>query len=158
MTSQTAEYALRATIFLAEHADRAPFRVGDLADALDAPRNYLSKILHALAKAGVLSSARGPAGGFRLAVDAAELPLIRIVALFDPVEEGRRCVLGREKCSDANPCGAHARWKRVAEQVASFFRTTTVADVVASSRVAGTGRNGQSRAKNGVRGGGDVAA
>ncbi len=149
MTSQTAEYALRATIFLAEHDADAPFRVSDLAQALAAPRNYLSKILHALARAGVLSSARGPAGGFRLAVDAAELPLIRIVALFDPVEEGRRCVLGREKCSDANPCGAHGRWKRVAEQVAAFFRTTTVADVVASGREVSRGGG----AENGRRGG-----
>ena len=52
--SQTATYALRAALCLADHGNRmVPLRVDDIAEQLDVPRNYLSKILHALAKSGV---------------------------------------------------------------------------------------------------------
>jgi len=132
MLSQTAEYALRAVIHLAEHEEDAPVRVGDMARELGAPRNYLSKILGELVRAGILSSARGPAGGFRLAVVPGKLTLSRVVSAFDPVPGRRRCLLGRTRCSDAHPCGAHDRWKSVAEAMTEFFRTTTVADVLTS--------------------------
>lgn len=127
--SQTGEYALRATLYLAEHgADRA-VQVSEMARALGLPQNYLSKTLHQLARAGVLASTRGKAGGFRLAVAPARLSLYRIVAPFGDVEQRRRCLLGRSQCSDDHACAAHPRWKDVAERVSNFFRETTVADL-----------------------------
>ena len=68
MLSKTSRYALGATAALAERWDEGcAIRVGDIAADLDVPRNYLSKILHQLSRAGVLTSERGPKGGFRLA-------------------------------------------------------------------------------------------
>ena len=55
--SQTAEHALRAVLYLAQREDEL-VRVGDIAEALSIPRNYLSKILHLLAREGVLASTR----------------------------------------------------------------------------------------------------
>jgi Rrf2 family protein len=130
MISQTAEYALRAVIHLAEHEAEAPLRVSEIARVLGVPRNYLSKTLHELARVGVLSSTRGPTGGFRLAAPPEKLTLAKVVSLFDPPPGRRRCLLGRTRCSDAHPCGAHERWKGVAESLAEFFRTTTIADVL----------------------------
>jgi len=130
MLSQTAEYALRASLWIAEHPDRAPVRVGDLAEALNIPQNYLSKTLHLMARAGVLQSIRGKHGGFRLARPAARTPLIEIVQPFERLGDTRACLLGRAVCSDAAPCQAHDRWKRVKEITASFFRDTTLADLI----------------------------
>lgn len=124
--SQTAVYALKAVLHLAESEGDALTRVDDIAQALDVPRNYLSKILHVLAREGVLSSTRGPHGGFRLAVDASELTLERVVDPFDEVVEKSPCLLGRAQCSDLNPCAAHARWKSVSSAVRAFFTETTV--------------------------------
>jgi Rrf2 family iron-sulfur cluster assembly transcriptional regulator len=128
---QTAEYALRAVYFIAEAPPGARVRVADVADALGVPRNYLSKTLHQLARAGVLTSTRGPLGGFRLGRPADRLPLSEVIAPFMP-PEGRSCVLGRARCSDASPCAAHSRWKAVSERMQSFFAHTTVADLVES--------------------------
>ena len=97
---QTAEYALRAVAFIAEAPDGGPVRVGDIAVALKAPRNYLSKTLYRLVGAGVLRSTRGPHGGFQLAKPPTRLTLTEIVGPFLPAE-GRTCVLGRTRCSDA---------------------------------------------------------
>ncbi len=130
MLSQTAEYALRAAMWLAEHPDRLPARVGDLATALDVPQNYLSKTLHQLARAGVLQSTRGKHGGFRLARRPGAIPLIDIVRPFERLDDTRTCLLGRAVCSDASPCQAHDRWKQVKEITSAFFRNTTLADLV----------------------------
>lgn len=128
---QTAEYALRAVYYIAEAPDEAPVRVSDVAAALGVPRNYLSKTLHQLARAGVLHSTRGPRGGFRLASAPGRLTLAEVVGPFLPAE-GRACVLGRPRCSDAAPCAAHGRWKLVAERMREFFGNTTVGDLIAS--------------------------
>ena len=59
--SQTATYALKAVLFLVESRDADLARAEDIAAALKVPRNYLSKILHTLARDGILTSTRGPA-------------------------------------------------------------------------------------------------
>ena len=128
--SQTAVYALRAVIHLAESDGEDLVRVDDMAEALDVPRNYLSKILHTLARSGVLRSTRGPGGGFRLAIPAHELRLLDVVSNFDDMDDRRTCLLGRPQCSDTDPCAVHARWQDAAREVRSFFLETTVADLL----------------------------
>ena len=131
MLSQSAEYALRAVLYVAAHEGRDGLvKIDEIADGLDVPRNTLAKTLHVLGRAGVLASVRGPAGGFHLAVEAGALPLARVLAPFDAVGQGRRCLLGRAVCSDATPCAAHGRWKPVSDHVDTFFRDTTVADLL----------------------------
>jgi Rrf2 family protein len=134
MLSDTAEYALRAVLHIADNDEMV--RVEPMAEALGVPRNYLSKTLHQLARAGILRSMRGPRGGFTLAVPADELTLYQVVECFDSIEARRTCLLGRKQCNDTNPCPAHHRWKGIADQIATFFRTTTVADLVRDSDVA----------------------
>lgn len=126
---QTAEYALRAVLHIAAAQHERLTRVGEIAEALQVPRNYLSKTLHQLARAGVLFSARGPTGGFRLAVPADQLTLQRIVSTF-VVAGGRRCLLGHGVCGEATACAVHSRWAPVALQVGGFFEATTVADLL----------------------------
>lgn len=130
MLSGTAEYALRAVVYLAQHQNGEPVRASDLAEAVNVPRNYLGKILHELGRTGVLTSTRGKNGGFRLAVPANQVPLIRVIEPFDRIGMNRRCLLGRPECSDDSPCPMHDRWKHVAEEVMKFFQLTTVADVL----------------------------
>ena len=131
MLSQTAEYALRTILFIAQRSkEDGPVQTEAIAEALDIPRNYLSKILHRLARQGVLHSTRGRGGGFLLTRPPKELPIIDVVGLFDQISPGRRCLLGRPVCSDANACDAHAAWKDMSERVAVFFRETTVGDLL----------------------------
>ncbi|HSM36020.1 MAG TPA: Rrf2 family transcriptional regulator [Longimicrobiales bacterium] len=131
MLSQSAAYALRAAVLLArEDPAGGPVPVGRIAEALEAPRNYLSKVLHVLAGSGVVSSKRGPGGGFVLAVPAAELALARVVAPFEPMDGRALCLLGRGRCSDEAPCEAHALWSPLAGEVRGFFERVTVADLL----------------------------
>jgi Rrf2 family iron-sulfur cluster assembly transcriptional regulator len=129
LLSQTAVYALKAVLYLAENGSDEPLRVDDIARGLNVPRNYLSKILHVQAKAGLLDSTRGPRGGFQLSRDPAQLSLAEIIAPFDDIAFSSACLLGRERCSDDTPCAAHTRWKNVSASVRTFLSETTIHDL-----------------------------
>lgn len=131
MLSQTAEYALRAVVAIAQRPRGEPIGAAKLASDLDIPQNYLSKTLHQLARAGVLESSRGKAGGFQLARPAGRIALLDVVTPFDDISGKRACLMGRSVCSDHTACAAHSRWKAVGEKTAEFFRGTTVADLMA---------------------------
>ncbi|CAN5196311.1 N/A [soil metagenome] len=130
--SSTAQQALQAVLCIAGSEDDGPVRVDEIVAVLDCPRNYLSKSLHVLVKAGVLRSLRGPLGGFQLAVDAKCLVLAQVIAPFEAVGE-RQCLVGRPRCRDDNPCAAHHRWAKAAAGVTEFFRTTTIATLLSDS-------------------------
>jgi Rrf2 family protein len=129
---QTAEYALRAVSYIAEHEHEGPVPVSAIAASLDAPQNYLSKTLYQLGAQGVLRSSRGAQGGYRLAVRPDSLRLAAIVEPFMPSSE-HRCIMGRARCRDDIPCGAHARWKEVNDTARAFFSDLTVADLLAAT-------------------------
>jgi Rrf2 family protein len=130
LLSNTAQYALRAMIYLSQNEGSGPIRVDEIAERLGVPRNYLSKILHTLVKRGILHSLRGPHGGFALARPAGDIALYHVVEPFDDIEARRTCLLGRQECSDIKPCIIHEHWKNTATHVAGFFRETSLAAVV----------------------------
>jgi Rrf2 family protein len=131
MLNQTAEYALRSVLFIAESPQGSRVRVDTIAAALGIPRNYLSKVLYQLARSGILSSVRGPTGGFHLHRDPRTLVLADIIEPFDPIND--RCLLMRRQCREIDPCLAHNKWKVVAVAIRHFFRHTSVADLLESA-------------------------
>jgi Rrf2 family nitric oxide-sensitive transcriptional repressor len=128
MLSQTVEYALRAVVYLARRYPD-PVRVAEIADAVEAPRNYLAKVLGALARADLLASSRGPSGGFELTRVPSSIALADVVAAVEGTEE-RQCLLGTGRCGDNPNCPAHRRWAPVANAVDDFFGKTTLADLL----------------------------
>jgi Rrf2 family protein len=136
MLSQTAEYALRAVLYLAARGSQRAVGAGEVAGELHVPERYLARVLNTLARAGVLTSARGAQGGYQLAQCAAELSLGAVVAPFDAVGAPPQCLLRDQRCCGADACIAHERWHDVAGNVRSFFQQTTIADLLAERPVA----------------------
>jgi Rrf2 family protein len=130
LLSRTQEYALRAAVFLGRSYGEGPLRTSELAKRTGIPRNYLSKVLHQMARNGLVDSERGRHGGVALSRDPAKVTLQEIIVPFQPAHEPKRCVLGRPECSDEFPCGAHESWKKIKEQTEAFFETTSIADVM----------------------------
>lgn len=131
MLSSTSDYALRAILVLAQAEHGRPMRADEVARATGSPANYLAKTLNALAKLGIVRSARGPLGGFTLAVAPDELTLARIVDCFDEVRANSRCLLGTATCDPRHPCRAHHRWTAVQQVRRAALADTTVADLLA---------------------------
>jgi Rrf2 family protein len=132
MLSATADHALRAVLFLARQASNRVTSADDIADAIGAPRNYLSKTLNTLTKAGVTSSVPGRRGGFALAIPPHRLTLHHLVTVFDEPVTGARCLLGDRPCTSDHPCAAHQRWTQIDHARDMALRSTTIADLLGS--------------------------
>ncbi len=128
MLSQTSLYALQALSYLVRHQDEAPILSREVGEATGIAGNYLSKIMHQLGSAGILSAERGKRGGYRFAQPPADVRVIDVVNLFQNTEQFRQCVLGRRRCSDEQPCRIHSHWKPASDAMFRFLENTTLAD------------------------------
>jgi Rrf2 family transcriptional regulator, iron-sulfur cluster assembly transcription factor len=133
MLSSTSDYALRAILVLAQAEPGRPMRADEIARATASPPNYLAKTLNALAKVGIVTSSRGPLGGFTLVLPADELTLARIVDCFDEARPATRCLLGTGPCVARHGCRAHERWTAVQHSRRAALVETTVADLLAAA-------------------------
>jgi Rrf2 family protein len=130
MLSYTSDYALRAVLVFAGDTQQRPLRADEIADATGAPRNYMGKTLNSLVKAGVLKSARGPQGGFSLAIPADSLTIARVIDCFVEPRAHTQCLLGNRACDPNKPCNAHKLWTSITHQRRSPLATTTVAQLL----------------------------
>lgn len=126
MISATAEHAIRAVLLLARLGDSTTLSADAIAEAIGAPRNYLAKTLNVLAKAGVVRSARGAAGGFTLAMPAQVLTIAEVIRPFDDTVRHRACLLRNQVCDPGNPCAVHDRWHAIVGHVEARFHHLTI--------------------------------
>jgi Rrf2 family protein len=103
--SQTAEYALRATIWLSQHVGD-PQTTQQIAVGCQMPAGYLAKVLQPLNRAGIVTAQRGLGGGYALDRDPDELTLLDVLNAVEPVQRIRTCPL---KLSEhgTNLCALH---------------------------------------------------
>ncbi len=128
MFSKATEYALRATIYIAQRSDdKNKPGLAEIAKAIDSPQSFTAKILQLLTKDNkVVSSVRGPNGGFFLTEKAKKLPVRTILEAMKEDEILEKCVLGLKQCSEAKPCPMHAQYKSIKHQLIKLFETKTI--------------------------------
>ena len=131
MLSTTSEYALRALAHLAHQPQGTALLGRDLAQAVEIPANYLSKVLLTLRNAGLVDTTRGSGGGYRLRKRAEEIYLIDIVELFEEISRARpSCFLRHTRpCSGSNPCSAHAAWSDLQAAYLGFLISTPLSTI-----------------------------
>ena len=129
MISQTAEYALRAIIFLAGDPE-SPSTTRQIAEGTRVPPPYLSKVLQGLARAGLVHPQRGLHGGFRLRKPPERITIYEVIQSVDPFKRIRECPLGIE-AHGVNLCPLHRRLDDAMETVEQSFRESTVAELLA---------------------------
>ncbi|HQH74593.1 MAG TPA: Rrf2 family transcriptional regulator [bacterium] len=130
MLSKTGIHAIRAVIALAELPEGAFAGATVIAQSIQAPKNYLGKLLQMLARDGLLESQKGLGGGFRLARDPRTITLLDVVEPIEHISRWNGCILGRETCSEQNPCAMHDRWKTVRDAYLVMLGETTIAQLL----------------------------
>jgi Rrf2 family protein len=131
MFSQTTEYALRACVWLAEN-ETSPQTTHDIARATQVPAGYLSKVLQALGRAGLVHGSRGKNGGFELVKPASELTILEIVNAVDPIRRIRSCPLSL-RSHQAHLCPLHRRLDQALQSIELSFRSVTLAGLLQES-------------------------
>ena len=108
MLSNASKYAINAVLFLAldAHKDRK-VGVKEIAANIDVPIPFLAKLLQELARKGVISSSKGPKGGFYLTEENRGQKLLVIIDKIDGLSKLEECVLGLSNCSSEKPCPVH---------------------------------------------------
>lgn len=130
MLSKTAEYALRAVVWLAHEPGRVA-SADHLADATKVPRRYLHKVLQDLVQAGLVRSQPGPGGGYSLEVPPSQVSILDVVNAVAPLERIRQCPLGLS--SHTSLCPLHAELDKAYAAAEQAFARVTLAKLQKST-------------------------
>ena len=103
--------------------------VEDIAEYTGIPRSYLSKMVHKLARQGLLVARRGHHGGVVLARPSHEITLEDLSIAIDGVAWQSRCLMGLLGCSDETPCALHDFWKETLSTILARLRSVTLLDL-----------------------------
>ena len=128
MFSQTSEYALRAVAYLVEQSPE-PCTTEQIAKATRVPPAYLSKVLQALVREGILRSRRGIGGGISLERDPEELTILDVINAVDPILRIHECPLGLA-AHGTQLCALHSRLDNAMALVEEAFGETTLAEML----------------------------
>ena len=131
MFSKTTEYALRATIFIAQKGTiDHKLGIREIAKAIDSPQSFTAKILQMLTKDNkVISSLKGPHGGFYITNASKKLAAKVILEAVDDEKVLNQCILGVKKCNEKNPCPMHEDFKAIKGQLNKLFEKKTIGDL-----------------------------
>ena len=128
MISQTAEYALRAMVWLASSPDAAQTNQ-QIAEQAKVPPGYLQKVMQALGRAGLVKATRGVGGGFLLARVPAEISIYEVVNAVDPFKRIHTCPLGLAS-HGTKLCPLHRRLDDALASTELSFRMTNLAELI----------------------------
>ncbi len=144
-------YAVMALADLAGHANDGAIALSVVAERQSLPLAYLEQLFVPLRRAGLVESARGRSGGYRLAKPAAQ---VSVAAIMEAVEEDTRftrCSHNDPRCSAATPCVTHGLWNALSETTGEFLSSVSLADVIAGGRYSARSKLASFGAKAGKR-------
>ena len=128
MFSKSTEYALRATIFIAQKGSiEKKMGLDEISKAIGSPTSFTAKILQQLTKDNkIVSSTRGPNGGFYITNKAKKLPARAILEAMGEDAVFKKCVLGLAQCSETKPCPMHSEYKFIKQELVQLFESKTI--------------------------------
>ena len=127
MISKACKYGIRATAYVASKAiNGLKLSVKDIAREIDAPEAFTAKILQILNKHRIITSMKGPYGGFFIEDYQKHQSVISIVNAFDGMAVFRECGLGLNQCSEKHPCPMHDKFKAARESLRNVFEQPTI--------------------------------
>lgn len=131
MLSNASKYAIRAMLYLAQNSSPEN-KIGakSIAKELETPQPFLAKILRQLAGNMIISSAKGPTGGFYLSEDNKENHLWEVIVCIDGGHKFEQCYLGLSKCDNKNPCPVHHIVSPFKEKILKKFKGKTINDLI----------------------------
>lgn len=128
MFSKSCEYGIRASIYVAKHSLKGrKVSLKEVAKHTDSPPAFMAKILQKLVKTEVLSSFKGPTGGFYVAQERLEkLTLLSIVLAIDGEGIFENCTLGLRKCDGQKPCPMHFKFIVIRDEMREMLEGTSL--------------------------------
>lgn len=130
MLPKTAEYALRAIVWLGRTPDQ-PLSADLLSRSVQVPRRYLHKVLQDLVKAGLVRSHSGPGGGYALNSDPEKVTILDVINAVGSIQRIRSCPLGLE--THTSLCPLHKELDKAYAEMEKAFARVTVSQLLNST-------------------------
>jgi len=123
-------FAVTAMVDLAMRQNRGPVTLAAISERQHISLSYLEQLFGKLRRAKLVSSVRGPGGGYNLAQGAQQITVADIVTAVDEPLDATQCA-GRENCQDEKRCMTHDLWATLNEKMYDYLSSVTLADLVA---------------------------
>ena len=126
--SPAAEYAIRGALVLAEHYGQGPVSLGKVCKVRGLSKEYMTKLFSVLARAGLVQSVRGKRGGYVLARDPVEIPLLSLIEVVEGPLVMNFCLFDPPQCHRAPTCPVHPVWVDIQDYAKKRLAAFTLAD------------------------------
>ena len=123
-------FAVTAMVDLALRQNRGPVTLAAISERQHISLSYLEQLFGKLRRASLVSSVRGPGGGYNLASPAQGITVASIVTAVDEAMDATQCG-GKENCHDDKRCMTHDLWATLNEKMYDYLSSVTLADLVA---------------------------
>ena len=123
-------FAVTAMLDLAMRQNRGPVTLAAISERQHISLSYLEQLFGKLRRAKLVSSVRGPGGGYKLAQGPQQITVADIVTAVDEPLDATQCG-GKENCHDEKRCMTHDLWATLNEKMYDYLSSVTLADLVA---------------------------
>ncbi|WP_041523408.1 Fe-S cluster assembly transcriptional regulator IscR [Gilvimarinus agarilyticus] len=123
-------YAVTAMLDLALHSECGPVSLADISERQGISLSYLEQLFAKLRREALVTSVRGPGGGYSLATSASEVSVVQVVDAVSESLDATRCQ-GKGDCQGGEICITHHLWQDLSGQIHQFLGGITLADLVA---------------------------
>ena len=139
MLSNASKYGIRSVLFLADKSNETKkFKANQIAEELEIPNYFIAKILQNLAKKNIITSVKGPNGGFFLSEENRQLNVCDIINVLEIKSVFEGCFLGLLECGDDKPCPVHKEVVKFREQMLDKFKKHTIEEFSEEVKKGGT--------------------
>jgi cysteine desulfurase len=140
--TRRSDYAIRASIALTlERPTDGFLPASRIAERMRIPASYMPAVLGDLMRAGIVETAAGKRGGYRLVRPAVLLPVLDVVEAVEGPARTGRCSLDDHACDGSGPCALHATWEAARTAFTDVLAGTSMADL-AAAHLASSGASG----------------
>lgn len=127
-------YAVTAILDLAFHSQAGPVALSHISRRQDISLSYLEQLFTRLRKQQLVSSTRGPGGGYSLSRPASEIAVAEVIAAVDEAVDTTRCS-GAVNCHDGQQCLTHELWDDLSQQIYEFLDDISLEDLMAEAAI-----------------------
>ncbi len=122
-------YAVTAMLDLSLNYGQGSITLADISERQGISLSYLEQLFSRLRKQDLVSSTRGPGGGYRLSRPADEITVLDVISAVDEKVDSTACD-GKGNCHGDEQCLSHELWQSLSEQIQSYLSNITLGEVV----------------------------
>lgn len=137
-------YAVTAMLDVALHANTGPVPLADISVRQEISLSYLEQLFARLRKHGLVSSVRGPGGGYQLGKPAAQISVSEVISAVDESVDATRCQ-GKSDCQGGAKCLTHSLWSDLSGRIEDFLTQITLGELVSQHEIQRVAKRQDSR-------------